>query len=191
MLTSGGKAYGHFYAFMDMPNIFPNDVGVAKTGDQLHIVSPLGKPVSADTNYSWGAKITNNTAAEYVFYKAPGIAASSVNELDAVFEGHWGYARANQLAVFKGTKVGFNGFVIEKTGEDFGVSAEYAANEITGRYAGTAGGTVTITLPAGFGGSGVTLDIDGTTIPLTPVLGRVTFSVNISQPDGTKEFTLR
>jgi hypothetical protein len=139
---------------------------------------------------TWGAKVKLKGAAayEYVFYTSDKGAAQNVDDGLAAFEGVWGYARENQLAVFKGTKVAYDGFAIEKSGGDFGVSAEYKDGKITGRYAGTAGGSVAIALPQGFTPAKVT--VDGAEVPNAIQGTAAEFEISVAQTDGVKSYVI-
>lgn len=179
----------YFHNQMDMPYIFPPLNPEPVKGDQLHIVAPIGKV--ADTVLTeWGANVTlSNGATEYVFYTSERSEEKVMADDRASFRGHWGYAAKNQIALFKGSKVSFDDLMIEKTHEDFGVSAELVGNEIIGRYAGTQGGSVTITLPDGFSAN-PTVIVDGQQVFGNYQNGKVTFDVSISKPEGVKHYRI-
>jgi hypothetical protein len=185
--TGGSNAFESAYLInrMSMPDIFPALESTPETGDQLHIVSPAGKGLKV-VNQQWGVQITNAGQTEYVFYAS---AHQTPALSGAEFNGQWGYARANQLAIFKGVKIGFGDFKIETEGGDFGVSADYRDGRISGGFAGVSGGTVHITLPKGFA-TRPTVKMDGKPVASTTVNGRITFPVSISKSEGTKNYTI-
>ena len=79
-------------------------------GDFLTIVAPAA--VTA-VSTPFGATVNG----EYVFASQK---PQDVTEGPALFSGSYGYAQPNQLALFQGTKIGLNGFILQR---DAGISA--------------------------------------------------------------------
>jgi hypothetical protein len=164
---------------MPMPRIYPVKAGA---GDQLHIVAP--KPHQVETK-PYGAVIDGK---EYVF-----CSAAEVQAVDgpAMFNGTAGYARENQVALFEGTKIGFQGLVLQRVSGDFGLSVGREADgTLAGRIAGRAGGTVQLTPPAGFDVSRCQVKVNGAVVPHTLEGGAIRFDVRITQADGCKSYTI-
>jgi hypothetical protein len=80
------------------------------------------------------------------------------------FHGRTGYAREGECALFEGDLVEFDGFRIERSGGDFGLSAAASTRTIIGRVAGRRGGTVRITPPADFEPEGKDIQLNGQVI---------------------------
>ncbi|TXK84476.1 PA14 domain-containing protein [Paenibacillus sp. N3.4] len=173
---------GTFYLFHELdqtPNIYTVKEG---PGDELHIVSP---GVLSVTNAVYGAIINGN---EYLFASDT---TQNVDSGSVVFQGKVGYAKAQQVALFEGTKIGYNDLVLEKSNGDFGASAEVIdASTVKGRIAGSSGGTMTITLPAAFSTSGIAVKVNDSTVSHTLSGNKVTFHAAIVQSEGTKTFTI-
>ena len=162
-----------------MPQLYPVK---ADAGDQLHIVAPKAHKVETT---SYGAVIDGK---EYVFCSDSEVKAT---DGPAVFIGRAGYARENQVAIFEGTKVGFNGLAVERVGGEFGISAaKQADGTLAGRIVGRSGGTIKLTPPVGFDVSRCQVKVDGVVVPHNLVGGAIRFDVQISQSDGPKSYTI-
>jgi hypothetical protein len=149
-------------------------------GDFLTVVAPDAVTAVATP---FGATVNG----EYVFasQKPEDIAQSSV-----VFTGNYGYARPNQLALFQGAKIGLDGFVLSRNGGDFGVSAAAEPNKITGRIVGRSGGKISVVPPAGLNPASASVTIGGKPVAHTVEQGAITFSVEIAQGYGLKNYTI-
>jgi|GEM_PF-1494135 len=149
-------------------------------GDFLTVVAP--DPVTA-TATSFGATVNG----EYIFVSQ---SPENITQDKAVFSGNYGYARANQLALFVGTKIGLDGFELRREGGDFGISAAVEQNKIIGRVVGRSGGKISIVPPAKLNPAGASVTLDGQAIPHTVEDGAVTFNVAIAQKDGLKKYAI-
>lgn len=168
-----------------LPPIYPVREG---SGDQLHLVG--SSPVSVSAK-SYGAQVVvpgGAAAGEYVFMSD---AQTQVNEGGLSFTGKSGYAQEGKLALFEGSSLALNGFGLAVTGGELGVSGEVASlSRIAGRLAGKAGGTVSVTLPAGFSLNGLKVKVAGQETTFTRTGSVVTFAVSVTQAEGTKEYTV-
>ena len=149
-------------------------------GDFLTVVAPA--PVDAKAA-SFGATVNG----EYVFASQK---PETISEGPAVFSGNYGYARANQLALFQGTRIGLNGFTVSRDGGDFGLSAIAEPARITGRIVGRSGGTVSIVPPSGHDLAHAVVVYDGQSIPHTVENGAIVFPITIAQKDGLKNYAV-
>ncbi len=149
-------------------------------GDFLTVIAPA--PVKA-TAMPFGASVNG----EYVFVSQK---PEEITEGTARFSGTYGYARANQLALFQGTKISLGGFELRRHGGDFGVSAAAEPSRIAGRIVGRSGGKVSIVPPAGFDVSKASTTLDGQPIPHTVEQGAIAFSFSIAQDDGPKGYEI-
>lgn len=162
-----------------MPQLYPVKVGA---GDQLHIVAPKARKVETKP---YGAVIDGK---EYVFCSDAEVKATDGS---AVFIGTAGYARENQVALFEGTKVGFNGLVVERVSGEFGISASKRADStLAGRIVGRSGGTIKLTPPVGFDALHCEVKVNGAVVPHTLERGAIRFDVHISQSDGPKSYMI-
>ncbi|MFD2329928.1 discoidin domain-containing protein [Cohnella sp. GCM10020058] len=153
-------------------------------GDELHIVEPRTASAYTITSKTYGAKLGN----EYVIDTDT---TANTTDGSIVINGKVAYANAGELALFDGTKVGYGDFVLERSGGSFGVSAKLASSYlIEGRYAGTSGGTVKVTLPAGFATAKLKVTANGVVVPAALSGRTVTFAVAVAQSDGTKRYTI-
>lgn len=163
----------------------PDRIGKVRSysgkGDFLTVVAP--SEVKAEAK-PFGATVNG----EYVFASQ---SPTELKEGPAVFAGTYGYARANQLALFQGTKIGLNGFEIRRDGGDFGVSAAFDQGAIKGRLVGRSGGKVSIVPPSGFNAGKANVTIDGKPVAHTMEQGAITFAVEIAQRDGLKNYEIR
>ena len=149
-------------------------------GDFLTVVAPA--PVAAKAA-TFGATVNG----EYVFASQK---PETISAGPALFSGNYGYARAGQLALFQGTKIGLNGFEVARDGGDFGVSAVTEPGRITGRIVGRSGGKIFITPPSGYDPARATVVYDGRFIPHLVESGAITFSIAIAQKDGLKNYAI-
>ena len=125
---------------------------------------------------------------EFVFCSADEV---RVDDRPAVFIGTAGYARQNEVALFEGSKVGFQGLVVERISGEFGLSAgRQAGGAIVGRIAGRSGGAARLTLPAGLDASHCQVKIDGVVVPHTFHGAAICFDVQVEQSDGTKSYAV-
>ena len=158
------------------------------------MVSP--QPVKAEAA-PFGAIINGN---EFIFcsdteqrhdVRPPGAAGK------LAFDGTYGYARENQLALFAGTQIKLNGFGLRREGGDFGASADACdprgspGDRIVGRVAGREGGTLCIAPPARLNSNAPEATIDGQPVPCVVRDGEIRFDVTISLRDGCKEFEIK
>ena len=150
-------------------------------GDFLTVVAP--SPVNAVAT-PFGATVNG----EYVFATQNPL---DVTEGPATFSGTYGYARAHQLALFQGTKIGLSGFELRRDGGDFGVSAAVGQHEISGRVVGRSGGKVFVSPPAGLDPARASVTFDGKPVAHTVEQGAVAFSFNIAQKDGLKNYEIQ
>lgn len=151
-------------------------------GDEFHIVAPNPLTVAAQT---YGAVVNGS---EYVFQSDTD---QTVQDEVVSFNGKVGYAQSNELALFDGTKIGYDGFVLERMGGEFGVSAKRINHtSITGRFAGLSGGTVTVTPPSGFSFDNSEVKVNGVAVPATVTNGSISFDAAVAQSDGYKTFTI-
>ncbi len=172
--------YASAFNRLAMPQLYPVKAGA---GDQLHIVAPQAHKVEARP---YGAVIDGK---EYVFCSD---AEAKAADGPAVFIGTTGYARQNEVALFEGTKVGFNGLVVERISGDFGISANKQADgTLAGRFAGRSGGTVKLTPPAGFDALRCEVKVNSVLVPHTVEGGAIRFDVRLSQAEGPKSYTIR
>jgi hypothetical protein len=162
----------------------PDRIGKVRSftgqGDFLTVVAPA--PVAAKAE-SFGATING----EYVFASQK---PEMISEGPALFSGNYGYARAGQLALFQGTKIGLNGFVVSREGGDFGLSAIAEPGRISGRIVGRSGGNISITPPSGYDLARAAVVYDGQPVPHTVKDGAISFSIAIAQKDGLKNYAI-
>jgi hypothetical protein len=152
-------------------------------GDEHHIVATA--PLSV-TSAVYGAIINDGT--EIVFNSDT---EQLVDSGIFRFSGKVGYARSDELALFEGNHVGYDGFLLERLGGDFGVSAHRVNNQrIEGRIAGKSGGTVAITPPEGFSYEQLQVLVDGVPVPHAIVDRSIRIDVAIAQSDGYKSFVI-
>jgi hypothetical protein len=164
---------------LPMPQLYPVKTGA---GDQLHVVAPRAHNVDAKP---YGAIIDGN---EYVFCSAAEMTAS---DGPATFIGRAGYARKNEVALFEGSRVGFDGLVVERVAGEFGISASRQADgTLAGRIVGRSGGTVKLTPPAGCDVSRCQVKVNGVVVPCAAEAGAIRFDVKISPADGCKSYTV-
>ena len=149
-------------------------------GDFLTVVAPEALTAKA-TEY--GALVDG----ENVFVSPKG---ATVSEHGVIFEGTYGYARANQFALFKGTAIGRDGFILRREGGDFGVSASASKNRVTGRIVGRSGGKISLTVPEGFAEGPPRVTFDGRDVPHTVENGAIAFSFEIAQSEGGKPYEI-
>jgi len=153
-------------------------------GDFLTVVAPPKAVNKADAK-PYGAIVNG----EQVFASQKPV---RVNADGVQFEGTYGYARANQLALFIGDKIGLGGFTLARKGGDFGASASLEENSVVGRIVGRNGGSLTVTVPAGFAkGSSIQVLFDGKPIEAKIDGNSITFSFDITQRDGYKVYEIR
>ena len=181
--ASQAKATPEGLAFLthdlEQPSLYPIKEG---PGDEFHVVSPAAKEVTAK---DYGAKIDS----AYTFQTGSNEPLLDISDEAVVFKGRTGYAAPNELALFEGTRVGYDGFILETSG-NFGISAQLTEDGIIGSFAGRSGGTVTLTTPDGFSLEGVKVLVEGAEVPHTVNNGSLTFQVDISQKDGCKAYTI-
>jgi len=162
-----------------MPQLYPVKAGA---GDQLHVVAPRAHQVEPKP---YGAVIDGK---EYVFCCAAEVKAT---DGPAVFIGTAGYARENEVALFEGTRVGFNGLAVQRISGDFGISASQQADgTLAGRLVGRSGGTIKLTPPFRFDASRCQVKLNGAVVPHTLEGGAIRFDVHITQSDGPKSYTI-
>lgn len=149
-------------------------------GDFLTVVAPT--PVNAQAQ-PYGALVNG----EYVFMSD---GSQSYAQGTVRFQGTAGYARKNQLALFEGTEIGLDGFLLQRSGGDFGVSADASQRFITGRIVGRDGGQILMTPPAGFDATKARVQIDGKAVQSTIVKGAISFPVTIALSDGAKSYRI-
>jgi uncharacterized protein YjdB len=168
-----------------LPPIYPVKEG---SGDQLHVVG--SSPLQV-TGTSYGAQLAVSggaTGGEYVFLSDTQVQA---NEAGLAFSGKSGYAQEGKLAIFEGSSLALNGFGIARSGGEFGLSGEYVSDShISGRLAGKAGGTVSVTLPASFGLSGLKVKVAGSEVPFVRSGSVVSFTVSVAQSEGIKAYAI-
>jgi hypothetical protein len=150
------------------------------TGDFLTVIAPavvtaLATPFGATVN------------GEYVFASQK---PEDITQGTATFSGTYGYARANQLALFQGTKIGLDGFELSRNGGDFGASAELQGKKIQGRIVGRSGGKISIIPPKGLDLAKASVVFDGKKLPHAVEQGAITFSFDIAQRDGLKNYEI-
>ena len=147
-------------------------------GDFLTVIAPVAVQAAAKP---FGATVNG----EYVFASQQ---PEEITEGAAAFSGTYGYARANQLALFQGTKIGLNGFELRREGGDFGVSAALDGKRIAGHIVGRSGGKIFILPPHGLAAESATVTFDGKPLPHDVEQGAIVFSVEIAQKDGRKNY---
>jgi len=150
-------------------------------GDFLTLVAPA--PVTA-TATPYGATVMNG---EYIFASQK---SKEIKQGQVVFSGTYGYARANQLALFQGTKIGLEGFSLMREGGDFGISAVAEPGKIIGRIVGRSGGKVFIVPPGGQDKTKASVAIAGQPVPHTIERGAIAFPVEITQREGLKNYEI-
>ncbi|MFH1499951.1 MAG: hypothetical protein ABII82_19240, partial [Verrucomicrobiota bacterium] len=147
-------------------------------GDFLTVVAPT--PVETAAR-DFGAVVNG----EYVFASQHAI---DVTENTVRFVGTYGYARANQLALFQGTRIGLDGFELRREGGDFGVSATVTGKRIVGRAVGRKGGDVFITPPPNCDMTRARVLIDTEITPHAVVNDAIRFPITLRQQDGLKSY---
>jgi len=162
-------------------------------GDFLTIVSPP-EAVRRATPAPYGAMVELGIRNEELGMGIEHIFASQkpvlINEGGMVFAGTYGYARKGQLALFVGEKIGLDGFVLARSGGDFGCSADLGKGKVTGRVVGRFGGEISVTLPSTekVDRTRVKVTCDGKPVDATVNGNTTTFMFEIRQRDGMKEF---
>jgi hypothetical protein len=149
-------------------------------GDFLTVVAPAAVTARATP---FGATVNG----EYVFASQK---PEDIQQDGAAFSGTYGYARANQLALFQGDKIGLNGFELRRDGGDFGASAVAGPGKITGRIVGRQGGRLFITPPPGLDPANAAVTFDGQPVPHTVEAGAIAFAFAIAQRDGLKNYQI-
>jgi len=152
-------------------------------GDFLTVVSPTSIDARAT---AFGAVLRDG---QHVFCSDKPIDYADAKS-GVAFAGTYGYARANQLALFEGTKIGLGGLAIRREGGDFGISAEATPGRIAGRFAGRTGGRVVVTPDASFQAQGATVQVDGKPVVASIQDGRIGFDVTVSQADGCRGYVI-
>jgi hypothetical protein len=150
------------------------------SGDFLTVVAPAAVTAKATP---FGGTVNG----EYVFASQQ---PENITEGPASFSGTYGYARPNQLALFQGDKIGLNGFELRREGGDFGASAVAGPDKITGRIVGRSGGKISVVPPAGMNVGSANVVFDGKPIAHVVEKGAVTFSFDIAQKDGLKNYQI-
>ncbi|CAN5821921.1 hypothetical protein BH09VER1_BH09VER1_47190 [soil metagenome] len=149
-------------------------------GDFLTVVAPA--PVKAEAK-PFGATVNG----EYVFASQT---PTEVKVGPVQFAGTYGYARPNQLALFQGTSIGLDGFILSREGGDFGLSASMENNRVVGRIVGTSGGKVFLTPPSGLDPAKASVTINGAPVAHTVEQSAISFTVDIVQKDGLKSYEI-
>ena len=162
------------------PDRIGNVMSYSGTGDFLTVVAPTAVTATATP---FGATVNG----EYVFASQK---PEDITQGGAEFSGTYGYARANQLALFQGTKIGLNGFELRSEGGDFGVSAAANGKKISGRVVGRSGGKIFIVPPKGLDPASASVSLDGKPIPHSVEQNAVAFSIDIAQKDGLKHYEI-
>ncbi|MEK8127320.1 Ig-like domain-containing protein [Paenibacillus filicis] len=181
----------------ELPYIYPVKEG---PGAQMHIVAPKGVSSGSVTGSTYGqgpltvsgsvygAMINGN---EYVFMSGKNASQIDVTGENFLFIGNVGYASWQAMALFEGKKIGLGGFILERLSGDFGFSAQKVSRtEMKGRIAGKSGGSLRISLPADFYLNGMTVTIDGVSVPFTTSGRNVYFDASITQADGYKSYVI-
>jgi hypothetical protein len=156
-------------------------VSYSGKGDFLTVVAPDKVTAAATPS---GATVNG----EYVFASQK---PEDLKEGAAAFSGTYGYARANQLALFQGTKISLDGFELRRDGGDFGLSAEADKSKISGRIVGRSGGKIFIVPPADLNPASASVTFDGQPVAHTVEQGAIAFSVDIAQKDGLKNYEIK
>ena len=148
-------------------------------GDFLTVVAPPGGVTQAEAT-DFGGMVNG----EYVFASQKPIANDR-------FAGTYGYARKNQIALVQGTRIRFDDLGLSREGGDFGASASLEDDRIIGRIVGRSGGSLTVTMPPCFHRSPVQVIFDGKPVSSTVDGNKITFSFDIAQRDGCKDYEIR
>jgi hypothetical protein len=149
-------------------------------GDFLTVVAPA---VVTATATPFGATVNG----EYVFAAQK---PETITPGPATFSGSYGYARGQQLALFQGTRIGLNGFELDRDGGDFGVSASVEGDKIIGRLVGRSGGNIRVTPPVGLDANRATVTINGQPVAATVQQGALVFAAALNQSDGLKYYEI-
>ncbi|WP_040951418.1 PA14 domain-containing protein [Gorillibacterium massiliense] len=174
-----------FFRELPQPNIYTPKDG---PGDELHIVAPEPQAVAST---SWGAIVGGK---EFVIQSDTAQTVSQAittasGPINVGFTGTTGYAGPQGIAIFDGTKANYGDLALERSGGDFGVSAQLvSSNQIQGRFAGKSGGNVTVTLPQGMSSDLAVVVVDGKIVPAQVSGNKLTFTVSIQQSDGYKSY---
>jgi hypothetical protein len=169
----------------DRPLVFPGRMvrirRYAGRGDFLTVVAPR---FVAAHRAEHGAILNHD---ERVFCSA---APLRHHDDHAAFEGTAGYARPKQLAIFEGRQIALDGFALKLEGGDFGASADATGATIVGRFAGHAGGTITVAPPAGFNVERAKVRVAGQPVAAKIGNGSITFEIAITQSAGCRPYEI-
>ena len=188
---SGGRAFdvsgpNCCTYYRDMPTIHNVRPG---PGDQLHLVEPATRGTLNVAAKPYGAVVGADEQSEYVLMAPAPIEAS---EDKLTFAGRTGYAAANELYLFEGTKLAIGHFGLDIAGDFAASAAIVSPTRMEGRIAGRRGGTLTITAPPSFDPQGKALAIDGQPVAFRydPALRAIKFNVTIALRDGYKSYVI-
>ncbi len=179
-----GRAGGELDTLKGLTGMPKPCIASVKTGpgDQLHIVSPA----SSQTQVTDYGAIVNGR--DHVFFTSEPV---SINQANLQFEGQTGLAAENEVYLFEGNAIVFNGFGLMKNGGDFGAGAWCVSPQaIDGRVVGREGGQLTVLLPQPPSGK-VGVQVGDESVEAMVDNRRISFPVDITGSDGYKPFSIR
>ena len=151
-------------------------------GDFLTLVAP--EEVAADPT-PYGARIRET---EHAFWSDRLFRHS---EKGFEFEGRAGYARSGKIALFEGTRLRFGEMAIARKGGAFGCSAEIDGRSVKGRFAGSKGGRIFITLPFAFDSELVRVKVNDKHVRAACMDDTISFPVFISLSEGVGKYRVQ
>ncbi|MFO7902278.1 MAG: hypothetical protein R6U98_06440, partial [Pirellulaceae bacterium] len=150
---------------------------------EVHVGSPTDNQIET-TGY--GAVIGGR---DHVFFSSEPI---SVDEDELQFTGQTGLAAEDEVHLFEGDAIMFEGFGLMRNGGDFGAGAwRTGEGAVEGRIVGREGGELSVALPGSPQADTVEIRVAGEAIDATIDNGTVSFPVEISGMDGYKPFEIR
>jgi hypothetical protein len=156
MLYNGDTVRGKYHLRTQEP--MPQIEAVRKgPGDQLHVVIPATHPLTTQAR-PYGVQVGDD---EHVFISVERV---EHREGPVAFRGTAGYARPNEVALFRGDRVAHGSLALEIEG-DFAASARHEGRAVRGHITGQTGGTLRLTLPAEINLDGLTVSVAGRTVP--------------------------
>lgn len=160
-------------------------------GNQLHLVESSTQPMIAAIVRPYGALVNEGNQPEYILMSDR---TDEFHEGDMTFHGRTGYAQAGELYLFEGSRLSVGEFGIEVEGGDLGISAVLTeAGTIEGRFAGAAGGSVTLSVPRTFDPAGKELFVEGQAVAMSydPAARTFKFDLAVALRDGYKSYVIR
>jgi hypothetical protein len=172
--------------YRELPAIYNVRQG---SGDQLHLVEPVTRGTLSVAPKPYGAAVGGGEHGEYVLMLP---AAGQFAEGELTFRGRTGYAAANELYLFEGSRLALKDFGLELTG-DFAASAVLVSRtRLEGRIAGRAGGTLTVLVPTRFDARGKVVTVDGRKVPFSYDASKRSFTLDVKTAlgDGYKTYAI-